>query len=131
MTNIHECPIRQRSESMPISRSDSRIAKTRCFSPVTAEKMLWRAVLNLAVIDFAYFGYERRSDLALARRSAATWFISNDRGLGSFLYVCDVLSINPTWFRKQLFATSVDALKDRLFRQHRYEGKLPNVAASE
>ena len=98
-------------------------------TPVTAEKMLWRAVLNQAVIDFASSEYEHRLDFALVQRSARCWFVSNDRGLGSFLYVCDVLSVNPAWFRKQLFGTSFEDLKDRLFRQHRYEGKLPNVAA--
>jgi hypothetical protein len=67
----------------------------------------------------------------LARRSAASWFVSNDRRLGSFAYVCDVLSINPAWFRKQLFATSVDALQDRLFRQPRCGGELPGIAARQ
>ena len=100
-------------------------------TPVTAEKMLWRAVLNQAVIDFVSSGYEHRLNLASVQRSARYWFLSNDRSLGSFLYGCDVLSINSAWFRKQLFGTSVEDLKDRLFRQHRYEGKLPNVAASE
>lgn len=97
------------------------------FTPVTAEKMLWRAVLNQAVIDFASSGYEHRLDLASVQRSARCWFVSNDRSLGSFLYVCDVLSINSAWFRKQLFGTSIEDLTDRLLRQHRYEGKWPTL----
>ena len=98
---------------------------------MTAEKMLWRAVLNKAVIDFACPGYEYGLDPALVQRSAGEWFLSSNCSLGSFLFICETLNINPAWFRKQLFGTSVEDLKDRLFRQHRYEGKLPNVAAPE
>jgi hypothetical protein len=98
---------------------------------MTPEKTLWRAVLNQAVIDFACPGYEYGLDRALVHRLAGNWFLSNSRGVGSFLFICDFLSINPEWFRKQLFGTSIDTLKDRVSTQHRSRDKLASVAASE
>jgi hypothetical protein len=96
-----------------------------------AEKVLWRAVLNQAVIDFASPGYVYGLDAASMQKSAADWFVSANRSLGSFLFICDILDINPEWFRKQLFGTSSDILKNRIATQHRSRDKLVTVAVSE
>jgi len=98
---------------------------------MTAEKILWRAVLNQAVIDFASPGYVYGLDTASMQRSAGEWFLSNSHNLGSFLFVCEILNINPEWFRKQLLGTSIDTLKNRLATQHRSRDRLASVAASE
>jgi len=98
---------------------------------MTPEKTLWRAVLNQAVIDFACLGYEYGLDRALVHRSAGNWFLSNSRGAGSFLFICEFLGINPVWFRKQLFGTSMDTLKNRVSSQHRSRDKLANVTVSD
>jgi hypothetical protein len=96
-----------------------------------AEKLLWRAVLNQAVIDFASPGYIYGVDAASMQKSAAEWFLSPSRSLGSFLFICDILDINPEWFRKQLFGTSSDVLKNRVATQHRSRDKLASIAVSE
>ena len=99
---------------------------------MVAERMLWGAVLNQAVVDFVSPGYVYGLDPALIKRSAANWFLSTSRSLGSFLFICEVLNIDPAWFRKQLFDTSIDVLRTRVSTQ--YYGsrdKLVSVAASE
>ena len=98
---------------------------------MTAEKILWRAVLNQAVIDFASPGYVYGLDPASVQRSAGEWFLSGSGSLGSFLFICEILNINPAWFRKQLFGTSIGTLKNRVSTQHRSRDKLASVAASE
>ena len=81
---------------------------------MTAEKILWVAVLNQAVIDFVCPGYVYGLDAASIQRSAGEWFLSPSHSLGSFLFICEILSINAEWFRKQLYGTSTDALKNRV-----------------
>ncbi len=98
---------------------------------MTAEKILWRAVLNQAVVDFASPAYVYGLDTASMQRSASEWFLSHSHRLGSFLFVCEILDMNPEWFRKQLFGTSIDVLKNRIATQHRSRDKLASVAASE
>jgi len=98
---------------------------------MTVEKILWRAVLNQAIIDFASPGYVYGMDPALVQRSARGWFLSSSRSLGSFLFICEILNVNPAWFRKQLFGTSIDTLKNRVSTQHRCRDKLASVAVSE
>ena len=92
--------------------------------------MLWRAVLNKAVIDFACPGYEYGLDPVLVQRSAARWFLSNSSSVGSFLFVCELLGIDPQWFRKQLLGISSDTLKNRVATGHQSRDKA-NVATLE
>ena len=98
---------------------------------MTAEKILWRAVLNQAVIDFASPGHVYGLDAASIQRSTGEWFLSHSHSLGSFLFICEILNINAEWFRKQLFGSSIDVLKNRVVTQHRSRDKLASVAVSE
>ncbi len=98
---------------------------------MSAEKILWRAVLNQAVIDFASPGYVYGLGTASMQRSAGEWFLSNSHNLGSFIFVCEVFNTNLEWFRKQLLGTSTDTLKNRLATQHRSRDRLASVAAFE
>jgi len=56
---------------------------------------LWFAVLERALQDLC----ERNPSI---RRDAELWFKSDRRGVGSFLWVCELLDFNPQWLRKRL-----------------------------
>ena len=59
------------------------------------EKKLWASVLGRAVIDL------RRKK---HRQSARFWFYNDkNQGAGSFLWVCDVLEIDPGKTREKVF----------------------------
>ncbi len=98
---------------------------------MNAEKVLWRAVLNQAVIDFASPCYIYGMHPAWMRKSVFAWFVSASRSLGSFLFICDILDIDAGWFRKQLFGASSDILKNRIATQHRSRDKLAGLAVAE
>ena len=71
--------------------------------PVIPEKKLWAAVLVQAFSDLEgmTFGQQAiRTDIA--REQAERWIYSNDRSyIGSFLYVCEVLDLNPEYVRNK------------------------------
>lgn len=98
---------------------------------MTAEQYSGRAVLYQAVIDFTSPGHVYGLGAASMQRSVGQWFLSHSHGLGSFLFICEILNINPEWVRKQLFGTSIDVLKNHLATQHRSRDKLASVAPSE
>jgi hypothetical protein len=62
-------------------------------------RSLWTAVLEQAIIDLTN---------ANKRYFTQLWFTSDNHAPGSFLWICDNLDLDPSWFRRRLFAL-VDA----------------------
>ena len=58
-------------------------------------KRLWTAVLKRAVED-AYSG----GMTDVTGEGARVWFQSNNQGVGSFLWICSMLDLNPEFVRK-------------------------------
>lgn len=63
------------------------------------EIQLWRAVLIQAVNDF--FG-DGDPFVTPSQTAAERWFFSDDHELGSFLFVCEILDLNPGTIRRWL-----------------------------
>jgi len=61
---------------------------------------LWRHVLILAANDFTGEGYS--SQAKWMRESATRWFTSEDKGVGSFQWVCDAVDLNANFLRKRI-----------------------------
>jgi hypothetical protein len=58
---------------------------------------LWAAVFKLGIIDATYDWASER-----AHKPAVTWVFSDDRHVGSFLWICDVFSLCPSHVRDSL-----------------------------
>ncbi len=56
-------------------------------------KKLWTAVLDQAIKDAL-------GENLFLRQGAREWFRSEDREVGSFLWVCSILDINPDFIQK-------------------------------
>ena len=67
-------------------------------------RRLWLAVLMQAINDLAHTDERQR----LRRHFTRLWFTSDNHNPGSFLWICDHLDLDPSWFRRRLFAI-VDA----------------------
>lgn len=67
----------------------------RIFSP---EKNLWVAVLDCAIRDLRDREF---------RDTATSWFTSDRKYVGSFLFVCHALSIDPTAVRKRVLSYTI------------------------
>ena len=63
------------------------------------ERRLWQRSLELALEDI-------RTGSELKRRRAREWVESNEQHVGSFLFVCQVLGISPSWTRKKADAVT-------------------------
>jgi hypothetical protein len=63
-------------------------------------KRLWIAVLKQAIKD-ARGNYHRN------REKALSWFNSENQGTGSFLWICNILSLNPNVTRMNLTTSRV------------------------
>ena len=71
---------------------------------MTAEKMLWIAVLHLAALDLVGERGEVHGFIRHHRRQAArAWFASDGRDIGDFLWCADVVGIDGPNFRRRLF----------------------------
>jgi hypothetical protein len=55
---------------------------------------LWAAVLERAIEDAV-----RGGNYWIDRENAKTWFLSDDRDVGSFLWVCDIVNLDPSVLR--------------------------------
>ena len=64
------------------------------------EKRLWAAVLLQAAKDVSGFTCERQR--SLIQRRARAWFASNYYETGSYLWVCDLLELEPSWVRRRM-----------------------------
>jgi hypothetical protein len=60
---------------------------------INPERDLWIAVFEKALEDLTREKYER---------DAWAWFRSSDKGIGSFIWVCRYLGIQPTAVRRTL-----------------------------
>jgi hypothetical protein len=62
---------------------------------------LWSSVLERAIEDFRGF-----HGLWL-QNNAKTWLLSNNDGIGSYLWICGVLNLDPPTVRRSII-TSID-----------------------
>jgi hypothetical protein len=69
------------------------------------ERGLWAGVLIQAIKDCAGYslGLNKR-ERAGVQYHARVWFTSDNRNIGSFLWVCDQLEVEPSWIRRKMFA---------------------------
>ena len=69
------------------------------------ERGLWAGVLIQAVKDLAGYGrvYKQR-ERARVQYFARLWFADDNREVGSFLWICDELELEPSWIRRKMFA---------------------------
>lgn len=67
---------------------------------------MWAAVVKLAIDDIRFGSTKRKKRSQEAIRnynSAKAWFLrEKDRNVGSFLWVCDLLKLNPTLTRNRI-----------------------------
>jgi len=69
------------------------------------ERRLWASVLIQAIRDLAgYIVVPNKRDRARVQYHARVWFTSNNRNVGSFLWICDELGVEPSWIRRKMFA---------------------------
>ena len=79
-----------------------------CVSP---EESLWLDVLFRALDDYAGISLDVYGAMVRTRcqRNAAEWFLADSRGIGSFLFCCETLDIDPGAVRRALRnATTAD-----------------------
>ena len=62
----------------------------------TNEKCLWAGVLERAI-------YDLKSRNHIHRSSAKNWFRSKNHHVGTFLWVCSVLDLDPDWTREKAY----------------------------
>ena len=69
------------------------------------ERRLWAAVLIQAAKDVAGYGrvYNER-ERAMVQYFARLWFTDDNREVGSFLWICDQLEVEPSWIRRRRVA---------------------------
>jgi hypothetical protein len=60
-----------------------------------SDRDLWLAVINLALDDLT------ATETPL-QRSARAWFLSSNTNVGSFLWVCDRLGLEPTAVQRRV-----------------------------
>ncbi len=77
---------------------------------LTAQQRLWAAVLDNAVMSLEQRGifsygkkYNVRHQKRKLRDESLTWLQSDLTTLGSFIFICDTLDINPDFLRARLF----------------------------
>ena len=58
-------------------------------------KRLWAAVLKQAIKDIRGNNYHRRE-------KAQSWLINNNQGTASFLWICNILGLDPDLIRMNL-----------------------------
>jgi len=79
------------------------------YRAVTPEEMLWAAVLADAITAVRGKTPNLRTRTAhyRSRAHAAAWFNSDVQEVGSFIFVCDVLSLDATYIRSRLPRASI------------------------
>jgi hypothetical protein len=75
---------------------------------VTPEEMLWAAVLAdaIAAVRGRTPNLRTRAAHYKSRAHAAAWFNSDAHEVGSFVFVCDVLSLDAMYIRTRLLRAS-------------------------
>jgi len=64
------------------------------------ERKLWAAVVKMAVDDLRLDSYSKAP--GKDARNAGAWIANNDEHVGSFLWVCDFLKIDPVSIREKV-----------------------------
>ena len=78
------------------------------FTPVSLATVYAEAALMCAVLEDAFLCFQRQFEIESrsvqrAAQEAEEWFFSDDaHGLFSFVFVCDVLGLEPEFMRKGL-----------------------------
>lgn len=72
--------------------------------PLSNEQRLWAAVLQQAVADAGGRKPKgnTRNDRRVVMDSARYWFARKGRGVGSFLWVCEALGLDPDALRPKI-----------------------------
>ena len=69
------------------------------------ERRLWAAVLIQAAKDVAgYALVDNERERTRVQYHARVWFASDNREVGSLLWICDELELEPSWIRRKMFA---------------------------
>jgi hypothetical protein len=69
------------------------------------ERRLWAAVLIQAAKDVAgYTLVDNERERARVQYFARLWFADDNREVGSFLWICDELELEPSWIRRRMVA---------------------------
>ena len=63
-------------------------------------KHLWANVLWQAVLDAVRFAKATRPTPSAIRADALDWFASNDNTIGSFVWICELMHLDPVCVRK-------------------------------
>jgi hypothetical protein len=77
------------------------------------ERCLWTAVLLQAIEDCAGYGVGKRAR-PRAQYFARLWFKSANRDVGSFLWICDELELEPSSVRRRIASIDFDQVVDLL-----------------
>jgi hypothetical protein len=74
---------------------------------MTSENILWSRVLLQAIWDLAGIraNVPKREIPRLQRRTRA-WFLSREGSPGSFIWICDILALEPDAVRSRVLAKS-------------------------
>jgi hypothetical protein len=75
---------------------------------------LWINVLWQAAYDF----HRRDNCEEWAAQDAEEWFCSNSTALGSFLWICNSLDLNPDYLRERLIAEAMPRKREGQLPEH-------------
>jgi hypothetical protein len=67
-----------------------------------AHRKLWFAVLEQAIKDSEGYLMRSRDNNERIKQEARRWFLSENQGIGSLLWICLVLDLNPEFLRKHI-----------------------------
>jgi hypothetical protein len=65
-------------------------------------RKLWFAVLEQAIKDSEGYLVSSRDDNDRIKQEARRWFLSENQGIGTFLWICLMLDLNPEFLRKHI-----------------------------
>ena len=90
------------------------------------EKNLWAAVLLQAFVDLEVLTFGNLTKSSLARGQGEAWIKSNRNDyIGSFLYVCDVLDLDPEFVRAK-FVKAQERVKRKEKVMHGVTARIKN-----
>jgi len=90
------------------------------------EKKLWAAVLLQAFLDLEVLTFGNLTQSSLARVQAEGWIRSNRNDyIGSFLYVCDALDLDPEFVREK-FLKAQERVKRKEKVMHGVTARIKN-----
>jgi hypothetical protein len=91
------------------------------FPRMTPEVSLWLEVILSALADLFLCSRDVHGSAALqCQEDARLWFESEDDGIGTFLYCCHVLGIDPGAVRRGLRQADLAGVQQRLKRNSNF-----------